>query len=143
MADSGTTYRGWRLFFLVSGIWNLSGAVPAIFWPGLNLNLFYAITEFQDYPLNYYLVLLNRSFWIAVLVFGLGYLIIASNPGKHLGIVVMGIIGKVIVAVSWFYLFAMGKATGFAVFAAIGDSLFTVFFILYLVRGPRSPSQQT
>src|SRR4030042_2141959 len=130
MWDPPTQPGRWRLFFLAAGLWNWCGAVPAIFWPGLNLNLFYAITGLQDYPLNYYLVFLNRSFWIAVLVFGLGYLIIASDPGKHLGIVVMGIIGKVIVALAWYYLFAMGKATGFAVFAATGDSLFTVFFLV-------------
>ena len=134
-------YRRWRLFFLVSGLWNLGGAIPALVSPRLNLQLMYGIFKTDESSLRFYLEFLNRGFWMAVLVFGIGYLIIATNPGKHLGIVVMGIIGKVIVAMSWFFLFAMGKATGFAVFAATGDSLFTVFFILYLVRGPRSPLQ--
>lgn len=133
------TYRRWRLFFLVAGLWNLGGAIPALVSPRLNLQLMYGLSPTEESSLWFYLELLNRGFWMAVLVFGIGYLIIATNPGKHLGIVVMGIIGKVLVALAWSYLFAIDKATGFAVFAAAGDSLFTIFFVLYLLRGPRSP----
>ena len=139
MSDSASTYRRWKLFFLVSGLWNLGGAIPALVSPRLNIQLMYGLFPTEESSLWFYLELLNRGFWMAVLVFGIGYLIIATNPGKHLGIVVMGIIGKILVALVWYYLFAMGKAAGFAVFAATGDSLFTVFFVLYLVRGPRSP----
>ena len=126
------SYEGWRIFFLVSALWNLSGSIPALIAPGLNLKMLYNI-ESDDY----YTIFLNRALWWAVLIFGIGYLIIAYDPGQHLGIIVMGIIGKTVIAGHWYYLFGRGRATPAAVFAATGDSIFTLFFILYLVSGPR------
>lgn len=130
----GWSYRSWRIFFLVSALWNLSGSLPALAFPELNLELFYGITG-----ADYYMVFLNRALWWAVLIFGIGYLIIAHDPGKNLGIVIMGIIGKTVIAVHWFYLYGIGRAEIFPVIAGAGDSTFTVFFVIYLWRGPRSP----
>ncbi|UCD84282.1 MAG: hypothetical protein JSU92_13550 [Deltaproteobacteria bacterium] len=130
-------YGSWRKFFFVAAAWNLIGAVPALVSPRLNLRLFYAvITD------NYITLFLNRGLWWAILVFGIGYLIIASDPGKHLGIVIMGIIGKTIVAGHWLYLFSIDRATALAVFAVLGDSIFTLFFLLYLIQGPRSREKE-
>ncbi len=129
-------YGTWRKFFAVAAAWNLLASIPAIILPQLNLEMFYGLVT--D---DFYTILLNRSFWAAVLIFGIGYLIIAYDPGKSLGIVIMGIIGKILVAVVWFYLFAVDLATALVVFGGTGDSIFTVFFVVYLLRGPRSMQQ--
>ena len=126
------SYEGWRIFFLVSALWNLTGAIPALIVPARNLKVMYNL-ETDDY----YTVFLNRALWWAILVFGIGYLIIAYDPGRHLGIVLMGIIGKTVIAAHWYYLFGKGRATYAVVLAATGDSIFTVFFVLYLFNGPR------
>ena len=42
--DMGT----WRLFFLVAGLWNLSGAIPAIVRPEKNLQQYYRIKTDDD-----------------------------------------------------------------------------------------------
>jgi len=128
------SYQGWRIFFLISGLWNLLGCIEGIVRPAKNMRRYYDI-ETNDY----YTLFLNRAFWESVLVFGIGYLIIAYDPGKNLGLVIMGIIGKVIVAVTWLILFLRKKAKGSALFAAIGDSIFTIFFIVYLIGGVRTP----
>ena len=128
------SYQSWRLFFLISAIWNLLGCIEGTLLPGKNMLRYYGV-ETDDY----HTLFLNRSFWGAVLVFGIGYLIIAYDPGKHLGIVLMGIIGKILVSVNWFYLYGTGRAKASALFAAVGDSLFTLFFILYFYGGVRMP----
>ncbi|HUT55549.1 MAG TPA: hypothetical protein VM658_19315 [bacterium] len=126
------SYQGWRRFFLVSGLWNLSGSIPVLIAPSLNLKLFYGLVS--D---DYYHLFLNRGLWWAVLIFGVGYLIAAWAPGRHLGIIVMGVLGKTVIAIHWFYLFSIDRATILALLAALGDSLFTVGFLLYLFFGPR------
>ena len=126
-------YSTWQKFFAVSAAWNFFGAIPALINPQLNLIMFYGFSS--D---DYYTILLNRGFWASVFIFGIGYIIIAYDPGRSLGIIIMGIIGKIFVAITWFYLFAVDRAEISAVLAGGGDSIFTVFFILYLLRGPRS-----
>jgi hypothetical protein len=126
-------FGDWKKFFRVAAAWNILGSVPAIIAPGLNLRIFYALKT-DDYMMLF----LNRSFWIAVLIFGIGYFIISLDPARHVGITVMGVIGKIIVALNWFYLFAIDKATFMVVFGGLGDSAFTVLFIYYLAAGPRS-----
>ena len=135
MGKSIGSYQTWRRFFLVSGLWNLSGSIPTLIAPSLNLKLFYGLESHE-----YYHLFLNRGLWWAVLIFGIGYLIAAGDPGRHLGIIVMGVLGKTVIAVHWFYLFAIDRAAIFAVLAAAGDSLFTVGFLIYLFLGPREAS---
>ena len=132
---SGWSYRTWRRFFFVAAMWNILGSLPAIIAPGLNVRLFYGVSTDDFYTLA-----LNRGFWIAVLVVGIGFLIIASDPAKHIGIVWLGIVGKVIVAASWFYGFIIDRATGIAAFVALSDSIFTLFFAYYIRKGTRNPT---
>jgi hypothetical protein len=134
MAIINWGYSGWRLFFAISAVWNFSGAIHALLFPESNLQLFYGVVTG-----DYYTIFLNRGVWSAVLLFGMGYAIVAYDPGRNLGIIIMGIMGKIIVAICWFYLFSVDRATGYAVFGAAGDSLFTALFIFYLVQGPRGP----
>ena len=53
---SAWSYQGWRRFFLVSALWNLTGALPVMVWPELNLEMFYSLST--D---DYYTIFLNRT----------------------------------------------------------------------------------
>lgn len=117
----------WRVFYVISGCWNLIAAIGGIFKPASNLEKFYRVKT--D---DFITIFLNRSFWITVLIFGIGYLLVAINPILFFGIVVLGIIGKIILAACWFYLFIIGKGEKIIVFAASGDLLFTLIFVLSL-----------
>ena len=126
-------YGKWRKFFLLSACWNMFGAIPALIAPRLNMLIFYGVKT--D---DFYMLLLNRFAWVAILIFGIGYLIIAYDPKRAVGIIIMGIIGKTCVAVLWYYLFGIDRATIFAVFAATGDSIFTLYFIAFLITNRES-----
>ena len=125
---NSSSYQNWRIFFAVAASWNLIGAVGSLIAPRMNLTKFYGI-ETDDY----HMIFLNRAIWLVVLMFGCGYLAIAYSPVDHVDIIVFGIAGKILIAISWFYLFARGRAKIWAFLAAFGDSIFTVFFILFLV----------
>ncbi len=129
---SGWTYSGWRTFFLVAALWNILAAIPASLWPEHNLKAYYGVLYGSDYA-----IILNRSFWLAVLIFGIGYYLVSRAPEKNLGIIIMGILGKVAVAINWYILVFTGMATAMAFVGATGDSVFTVYFIYYLMSGPR------
>lgn len=120
-------YGKWKRFFLASACWNMFGAIPALISPRLNMLMFYGVKT--D---DFYTLFLNRFSWAAVLIFGIGYLMTAIDPRKFIGIIIMGIIGKTTVAALWYYLYFTDRAAIFSIFAATGDSIFTLYFIVYL-----------
>ena len=122
-----------RLVFWES-FWNFTGAIPVIFFPALSMRLFYGV-QTDDY----HTLFLTSLFWGAVLIFGIGYLIVASEPQKNLGIIVLGVVSKAIVALVWYYIyfFCNDRATIVVVAAATGDLVFAIYFSYYLTKGPR------
>jgi len=120
-------FQTWRLFFLISALWNFAGGIPAVLRPEANLEKYYNVKT--DDPMT---IFLNRTFWIMVLIFGVGYLLIACDPVMFYGIIYMGIIGKILVAVNWYYMRAVGKLNNVGVFGATGDLIFAILFIASL-----------
>jgi hypothetical protein len=126
--------ENWRLFFLISALWNFFGGVPGALKPADNLEKYYNVKT--D---DFITIFLNRGIWICVLIFGIGYLLVAYDPVMFYGIIIMGIIGKIAIAFLWFYLRAIGKLEMIGVIAATGDLLFTVLFIISLFSNSISP----
>ena len=126
-------YQTWRKFFLIAALWNFSFVIPALLFPALIVRLAYGLQTS-----DFYILFLNTTFYLAVFVFGIGYLIIAYDPGKHLGIVLMGIMGKSMVFFGFLYLYSIDRVTLLALSGGTGDLLFTLYFIYYLMKGPRS-----
>ncbi len=134
LTPSKWTYSNWCKFFVVAALWNILSSVPASLWPEFNMKLFYGVLYGDDYA-----IMLNRSFWIVVLIFGIGYMIVSRAPEKNRGIVVMGILGKIAVAITWYSLVLDRNATFVAFLGATGDSIFTIYFVYFLISGPTGP----
>jgi len=126
-------FQKWRKFFLIAALFNIFGSVPGILFPTRQVQFMYGLETSDFYVLNF-----HNIFFYFVLIFGIGYLYIAHNPGKNIGIVVMGIIGKSIVAVHFYYFYLIDKATILPVFSGTADAIFALYFICYLIKGPRS-----
>ena len=60
-----------------------------------------------------------------------GYLIVAYNPERHTGIVLVGGIGKVGYAIQMLKYYLAGIANSFALVIVIGDLIFAIVFIFY------------
>jgi len=115
--------------FIASAIWNFIGAIFGYFNTAATFNAFFN-RELTD-PLFY---TIYQGAWGTTLVYFIGYLIVAYNPLKHTGIVIVGGIGKIGFAISLlkFYLAGLAGPVVFVVIA--GDLVFALFFLYYFFR---------
>ena len=122
----------WKKFFVIAGLWNFSFAIPAFLMPAFNFRLVYGI-----HTNDFYHLWLNTAFFMVVFIFGVAYLMIAYDPPRNSGLIIMGIIGKTVVGISFYYLYAVDRVTALPVMGGTGDLIFTFYFIFYLFMGPK------
>src|SRR6187402_1737289 len=94
-----------RTIFIISAIWNLIGAIFGYFNTAYTFNGFFN-RELTD-PLYY---TIYQGAWGTTLVYFIGYSIVAYNPIKHTGIVIVGWIGIIGFAFSLLKLYLSGIA---------------------------------
>lgn len=117
-----------RILFIIAAIWNLIGAV---FGYG---NTAFVFNQFFDRELTDPLIFaIYQGAWGTTLVYFIGYMIVAYNPVKHTGIVIVGGIGKVGFAIKLLQLYFAGLAKPVVLIVIVGDIIFTLLFIYYFV----------
>ncbi|HBS06568.1 MAG TPA: hypothetical protein DEA96_16485 [Leptospiraceae bacterium] len=119
-------YKG---LFFIGALWNLLGAVFGYFDTAETYRSFFGVA-LSD-PLQF---AIYRGSWGTTLLYFLGYLMVASNPEKHTGIVAIGTLGKVFFAWKLLSLYSAGLAQPIVLIVVIGDAIFAALFALYLVR---------
>jgi len=121
--------RFWKITFLIAGLYTAGGVLPGIFNPeqGL-LDFTNQITE--DWNTIYFF----RSLWITVFVFGIGFFIVALNPAKHIGIVIMGLLGKLLFASNVLIQYSSEKVSQTAMSAAVIDLIFVLLFGIFIFK---------
>lgn len=124
----GTQRRLWSLIFVTAALWNLAGGLPGYFAPAYVFEALFD-RELVD-PL---LTSIYRGAWGTTFLYFVGYLIVARNPERHTGIVLLGTIGKVFFAVNLLSLYSHGLATWLVLVVVVGDSVFSVLFVRYLL----------
>ena len=124
-----------RILFIAAALWNLAGGLPGYL---ASADVFYALfgRELTD-PL---MTSIYRGAWGTTFLYFIGYLLVARNPERHVGIVLLGTIGKVFFAANLVQLYAQGLATSLALVVVVGDSIFSVLFIRYLLGMFRRPA---
>ena len=118
-----------RVLFIVSALWNLTGAIFGYF------NTAYTFEEFFNRKLTdplYYAI--YQGAWGTTMVYFIGYSIVSYNPLKHTGIVIVGGIGKIGFAISLLKFYMAGIAGPIVFIVIIGDLIFGAFFIYYFIR---------
>lgn len=118
-----------KVLFIIAALWNLIGAIFGFFNTAYTFKAFFN-RELTD-PLYY---AIYQGAWGTTLVYFIGYSIVAYNPLKHAGIVIVGGIGKVGFAVSLLNFYFSGLAGPILLIAIIGDLIFSVLFIYYFLR---------
>ncbi len=127
IAIFGSRFVALRWFFLIAALWNLSGSVPGVLYPAE----MYA-REFGSSLTDAVFTAIYRGVWGTSLVYGLGFLVVSSNPVQHWGIVLMGGLGKVLFAANLGYMYISGWTSWFSLLVIVGDLLFVLVFIWYL-----------
>ena len=118
-----------RALFIISALWNLVGAIFGYFNTAHTFQGFFN-REMTD-PLYY---TIYQGAWGTTLVYFIGYSLVAYNPLKHTGIVIVGGIGKVGFAISLLKLYLSGIAQPVVFVVIVGDFIFTLLFLYYFIR---------
>lgn len=126
---AGRELRWFRIFFLVSALWNFIGSVP-----GLLDSAGMFEREFGRALLDPVLVAVYRGAWGTAFIYGFGFLMVAYNPIRHSGVVMMGGIGKALFALNLLLMYLNGWTSDFAVVVILGDVVFVLVFAAYFVR---------
>ncbi len=129
---SGTELLRTRVLFVAAALWNFAGAIPGYFDSAGAFTRMFGGSLDQPTMLAIY-----RGGWAAALVFAIGYLIVALRPTRHTGIVLIGILGKLLFATDYFTMYQAGLTTSLALIIVAGDLVFTALFVLFLVRVKR------
>ena len=115
--------------FIVAALWNLTGAIFGYFNTAFTFEATFN-RELTD-PLMY---AVYRGAWGTTLIYFIGYLIVASNPEKHYGIVITGGIGKVGYVINLIQLYLAGLASPIVFIIVIGDAIFFLIFMVYFYQ---------
>lgn len=122
-------YPFFTVLFLAASAWNLIGAIFGYFNTELTFEGLFG-RELND-PLFYDIY---KGAWGTTLVYFIGYLLVAYNPVKHMGIVIVGGIGKLAFAIKLLQFWLSGYANDIVFIIIIGDFIFTVLFIYYFIK---------
>ncbi len=115
--------------FVLAALWNLIGAGYGYFNPEYTFQGLFG-RELND-PLFYEIY---KGAWGTTLTYFIGYLIVAYNPTKHTGIVIIGGIGKVAFAIGELRFYIAGYANPKILIIVIGDFIFSALFVYYFVK---------
>lgn len=118
-----------RTLFIISALWNLLGAIFGYFNTADTFQVFFD-RELTD-PLYH---TIYQGAWGTTLVYFIGYSIVAYNPIRHTGIVIVGGIGKIGFAISLLKFYLSGLAGSIVFVVIIGDFIFAVLFLYYFFR---------
>lgn len=119
-------YPFFSILFGAAAFWNLIGAGFGYF------NTAYTFHELFGRELNDPLIYaIYQGSWGTTLLYFIGYLIVAYNPIKHVGIVILGAVGKVFFAVKMMELYSHNIASDLVLIIVIGDFIFTALFFYY------------
>lgn len=118
-----------RTLFLVAALWNFAGALPGLF----DSSGMFA-REFGRGLTDPVLIAVYRGAWGTAFLYGFGFLMVAYNPFRHTGIVLMGGVGKALFALNLLYMFKQNWTSDFAIVVIVGDIIFIALFVLYFYR---------
>jgi uncharacterized membrane protein YhdT len=115
--------------FVVAALWNLIGAGFGYFNPA------YTFQGLFDRELTDPLIHdIYQGAWGTTLTYFIGYLIVAYNPVRHSGIVLVGGIGKVAFAFKLLQFNLVGYANDLVFIIIVGDFIFSALFVYYLYK---------
>jgi len=120
----------YKILFLVAGIWNLVAALTC--WLGgiISPELFFGMFSM---PIPSSLFPYHAMFWF-IIVFGIGYIIVSRNITKNHGIIIIGILGKILFFIDCIITLLLNEANFILVLSGIVDLIFAFLFLEFLLQ---------
>lgn len=125
--------RFFRFLFLVAALWNLAGGVMGYFNTAHSFELLYD-RELVD-PV---FAAIYRGACGTTLLYFIGYSIVAYDPLRQTGVVIVGGIGKIGFATHLLGAYLAGHVNANALVVIVGDFAFFASFLVYLWRVART-----
>jgi hypothetical protein len=122
-----------RVLFLVAAAWNFAGAVPGLVDTG---GMF--AREFGHALTDPVMIAVYRGAWGTAFLYGFGFLMVARNPVRHVGMALMGGLGKALFALNLAWMYFSGWTSAFALVVILGDVVFVALFLVYFARLKRA-----
>lgn len=126
---AGRELRFFRALFLISALWNFAGAFPGLFD---SAGMFER--EFGHALVDPVMLAVYRGAWGTAFLYGLGFLVVAYNPVRHTGVVMMGGLGKALFAINLLAMYLNGWTSDFAIVVIAGDVVFVLLFVVFFRR---------
>jgi hypothetical protein len=113
----------YKKLFIVAAIWNLGIAILLL------IGSFFGTSGFQALSLMYY-----QGFLMAVLLFGIAYLMVGLDLGNNHLVILLGAIAKALLFLLFLIYYLSGDLPLFHMLAGVGDLIFSIFFIEFLIN---------
>jgi len=118
-----------RSLFVIAALWNFAGALSGLFD---SAGMF--AREFGRDLTDPVMVAVYRGAWGTAFLYGFGFLVVAWNPVRHTGVVLMGGLGKALFALNLAYMHLNGWTSDFSIVVIGGDIIFVALFLVYFSR---------
>jgi|HubBroStandDraft_2_1064218.scaffolds.fasta_scaffold338207_2 hypothetical protein len=120
-----------RWMFALGAAWTVGIGATVMAAPRWAGEVFYRHDGTAEEPL---LWMTTRDFGLGLVLFGLGYALVAIAPDTNRGFVQLGAVGKVLVVAAMIQRFTTGIATHWVLVVALGDLVFAALYARFLWR---------
>jgi len=111
----------YKYLFIIAAIWNLMIGIPLL------LGSFFGTSGFQALSLMYY-----QGFLLAVLVFGIGYLMVGLDLENNHLVIILAVIAKALIFLIFLVYYISGDLPLYQMLVGVGDLIFSILFIEFL-----------
>jgi hypothetical protein len=129
----------YKILFLIGGIWNIGAAIScwigSIFIPSLFFKMFGMPSPASLFPFH-------AMFWF-IMTFGIGYIMVSRDISKNHGVILIGMLGKIIFFIDCLTTLLLKEANIMLLFTGIVDLVFAILFIDFLLKSKKLSIQTT
>jgi len=117
---------GYRKLFFVAALWNLALGLAFLLMFSRLMTLFGMPTPARE------LTAFHQMAILLAMVYGIGYYMVSRDLYSHKGIVLLGVIGKIIVFALFLYHMLFSGLHFLIFLVGFGDLIFALLFIMFL-----------
>jgi len=128
------TGKFWPALFWAAAVYNFVAGAPLLLAPGL------AAANAGIPPFDPQHIIIAQLAGMAICLFGIGYAMVAMKMPAGREIVILGLIGKLGVCALVAGHLLWGHVPQLLVLAAAGDFLFSIAFVIYLLKTSQAPA---
>lgn len=122
--------RVWKIVFSLAALFNFAVGLPLLLAPVA----FYTALK-QPVPTD---LLSVQTAALLISVFGVGYAMVARDPAANRPVVWLGLLGKAPLPLMVWLQVQAGKASMSAFQLTLGDLVFSILFLVFLLRTKRA-----